>query len=99
MRYNSERLDINVLISGNGLLFKAIKISLGPLPYSRKMHALFRENRHLRVSSTANNQIRVSVAELKIRIKSYFLAFLVLFIYSFIFHTLVLLFQYFQTTL
>ena len=31
MRYNSEGLDIKVLISGNGLLFKAIKISLGIL--------------------------------------------------------------------
>ena len=27
MRYNSERLDIKVLSSGNGLLFKDIKIS------------------------------------------------------------------------
>ena len=49
MQYNSERLDIKVLISGNGLLFKAIKISLGLQLNSRKMHALFRENRHLRV--------------------------------------------------
>ena len=69
MRYNTEKLDIKVLISGNGLLFKAIKISLGLLPNSRKMHALFQENRHLRVTSTANNRIRVSVAEPKIRSK------------------------------
>ena len=55
MWYHSERLDVKVLISGNGLLFKAIKISLGLLPNSRKMHALFPENHHLRVSSTANN--------------------------------------------
>ena len=74
MRYNSERLDIKVLISGNVLLFKAIKISSGLPTNSRKMHALFRENRHLRVPSTANNRIRVSVAEPKIRSKSYFLA-------------------------
>ena len=73
MRYNSERLDIKVLISGNDLLFKGIK-SLGLLHNSRKMHALFRENRHLRVSSTANNRIRVSVAKSKIRSKSSFLA-------------------------
>ena len=31
MQYNSEKLDIKVLIRGNGLLFKAIKISLGLL--------------------------------------------------------------------
>ena len=74
MRYNSERLDIKVFIRGNGLLFKAIKISLGLLTNSRKMHALFRENRHLRVSRTANNRTRVSVAEPKIRRKSYCLA-------------------------
>ena len=29
MQYNSERLDIKVLISGNGLLFNVINISLG----------------------------------------------------------------------
>ena len=74
MRYNSERLDIKVLSSGNGLLFKVIKISLGLLIDSRKMHALFGENRHLGVSTTVNNRIRVSVAEPKIRSKSYCLA-------------------------
>jgi len=75
MRYNSESLDIKVLISGNSLLFKAIKISLGLLINSRKMHALFWENRHRGVSiKIANNQIRVSVAEPKIQSKSYCLA-------------------------
>ena len=74
MRYNSERLDIIVLSSGNSLLFKVIKISLGLLIDSRKMHALFRENRHLGISTTVNNRIRVSVAEPKIRSKSYCLA-------------------------
>ena len=74
MRYNSERLDIIVLSSGNSLLFKVIKISLGLLIDSRKMHALFRENRHLGVSTTVHNRIRVSVAEPKIRSKSYCLA-------------------------
>ena len=49
MRYNSERLDIKVVISGNGLLFKDIKISLGLLITLRKMHVVFRENRHLEV--------------------------------------------------
>ena len=71
MGYKSERLDNKVLISGNGLLFKAIKISLALLIHSRKMHALFRENRQLGVSTTANNRIRMSVAEPKIRSKSY----------------------------
>jgi len=65
MRYNSERLDITVLSSGNSLRFKVIKISLGLLIDSRKMHALFRENRHLGVSTIVNNGIRVSVAEPK----------------------------------
>ena len=31
MRYNSEALEIKIVISGNGLLFKDIKISLGLL--------------------------------------------------------------------
>ena len=65
MRYNSERLDIIVLSSGNRLRFKVIKISLGLLIDSRKMHALFRENRQLGVSTIVNNRIRVSVAEPK----------------------------------
>ena len=38
------------------------------------MHALFWENRHRGVSTIANNQIRVSVAEPKIQSKSYCLA-------------------------
>ena len=71
MGYKSERLDNKVLISGNGLLSKAIKISLVLLIHSRKMHALFRENRQLGVSTTANNRIRMSVAEPKIQSKSY----------------------------
>ena len=71
MGYKFERLDNKVLISGNGLPFKAIKISLAFLIHSRKMHALFRENRQLGVSTTANNRIRMSVAEPKIRSKSY----------------------------
>ena len=44
MRYNSEALEIKVVISGNGLLFKDIKISLGLLTSARKKHALCREN-------------------------------------------------------
>ena len=31
MRYNSEALEIKIVISGHGLLFKDIKISLGLL--------------------------------------------------------------------
>ena len=43
MRYNAKSLEINVVISGNVLLFKDIKISLGLLITAREMHALFRE--------------------------------------------------------
>ena len=67
MRYNCERLDFKVLISGNGLLCKDIKISLGLLIPVRKMHSLLRENRHLKVST--NNRIRVCVVEPKIEAK------------------------------
>jgi len=70
MRYNSELLEIKVVISGNVLLFKALKISLGLLITARKMHALFRGNRYLEVSTTTNNRIRVSADEPKIRSKS-----------------------------
>ena len=42
MRYNAKSLEINVVISGNVLLFKDIKISLGLLITAREMHALFR---------------------------------------------------------
>ena len=43
MRYNSEALEIKVVMSGNGLLFKDIKISPGLLTSARKKHALCRE--------------------------------------------------------
>ena len=36
MRYNSGALEIKVVISGNSLLFKDIKISLGLLNSARK---------------------------------------------------------------
>ena len=42
MRYNAESLEIEVVIGGNVLLFKDIKISLGLLITAWKMHALFR---------------------------------------------------------
>ena len=68
MRYNSESLEIYVVISGNCLLFQDIKISVGLLITAPKMHALFRENRYLKVSSTTtNNLIRVSAVEPKFR--------------------------------
>ena len=51
------------MISGNVLLFKDIKISLGLLITARKMPALFGENRCLKVSTTANNLIIVSAVE------------------------------------
>ena len=66
MRYNARSLEINVVISGNVLLFKDIKISLGLLITAREMHAVFRENRFLEVSTTANNRITVSAVEPKI---------------------------------
>ena len=41
------------MISANVLLFKDIKISLGPLLITaRKMFALYRENRYLKMSTT-----------------------------------------------
>lgn len=61
MGYNSERLGNKVVIRGNILLFKDIKIWL--LITARKMNALFRENHYLELSTTANNRIKVSVVE------------------------------------
>ena len=66
MRYNAKSLEINIVISGKVLLFKDIKISLGLLITARGMHALFRENPFLEVSTTANNRITVSAVEPKI---------------------------------
>ena len=70
MRYNAKSLEINVVISGNVLLFKTIKISLGLLISAPEMHALFRENHFLEVSTTANNRITASAVESKIPSKS-----------------------------
>ena len=58
MRYNSESLEITVVISGNGLLSKDIKISLGLLITVRKMHVLFRENHYLRNDRILKPKIR-----------------------------------------
>ena len=58
------------MISGNVLLFKDIKISLGLLITAHKMPALFGENRYLKVSTTTNNLIIVSAVEPKIPSKS-----------------------------
>ena len=66
MRYNAKSLEINVVISGNVLLFKDIKISLGLLITAREMHTLFWENHFLEVSTTANNRTTVSAVEPKI---------------------------------
>ena len=68
MRYNSESLEITLVISGNVLLFKDIKISLGLFITAREIPALFRENRSQEVSRTVNNLIRVS--ELKANLSS-----------------------------
>ena len=71
MRYNAKSLEINVVISGNVLLFKDTKISLGLLITAPEMHALFPENHFLEVSTTANNRgITVSTVEPKISSKS-----------------------------
>ena len=70
MRYNAKSLVIKVVISGNVLLFKDIKISLGLLISAREMHALFRENPFPEVSTTANNRITVFTVEPKIPSKS-----------------------------
>ena len=59
-----------MIMSGNALLFKNVKISLGLLITAWKMHALFRENRYLKVSTATNNLIRVSAIEPKIASKS-----------------------------
>ena len=48
-----------MVISGKVLLFNDIKISFGLLLTAREMHALFRENHYLEVSTTANNRITV----------------------------------------
>ena len=58
------------MISGNVVLFKDIKISLGLLITGRKMQALFRENRYLEGSKNANNVIRVSAVEPNIKSKT-----------------------------
>ena len=58
------------MMSGNVVLFKDIKISLGLLIIAWKMHALFRENRYLEGSKTANNLIRVSAVEPNIKSKT-----------------------------
>ena len=58
------------MISGNVVLFKDIKISLGLLITAWKMHALFQENRYLEGSKTRNNLIRVSAVEPNIKSKN-----------------------------
>ena len=52
MRYCSEALEIKFVISGNGLLFKDIKISLGLLTGARTKHALCQENHNLTCQQT-----------------------------------------------
>ena len=74
MRYNSELLEIYVVISGNVLLFRDINISLGLLNTARKMHAQLQENRYLEMSTTTKNLIGISAVEPKIPRKSLFLA-------------------------
>ena len=70
MRYSAKSLEINVMISGNVLLFKDIKISLGLLITALEMHALFWENHIFEVSTNTTNRITVSDVEPKIPSKS-----------------------------
>ena len=65
MRYNAKSLEIHVVISGKVLLFKDVKICLGLLITAREMHALFRENHFLKVSTTANNRMTVLLSNPK----------------------------------
>ena len=74
MRYNAKSLEINVVTRANSLLFKDINISFRLLITAREMHAQFRENHFLEVSTTANNEITVSAFEPKILSKSWCLA-------------------------
>ena len=66
MRYNSESLEIKDLRSGNNVLLKDIKISLGLLITARKKHAQFGGNRNFGLSTTANNRILTFVIETKL---------------------------------
>ena len=66
MRCNSESLEIWVVIGGTALLFKDIKISLGLLITARKMPALIRENRYLKVSTIANKYVLLAGWEVRI---------------------------------
>ena len=67
LTYNSESLENTVVISGNSLLSKDIKISLGLLITVRKMHVLFRENHYLckqsnsRIESLTQNSKQILV--------------------------------------
>ena len=58
------------MISGNVVLFKDIKISLGLLITAWKMHTPFQEIHYLEGSKTANNLIRVSAVEPNIKSKT-----------------------------
>ena len=58
MRYNSESLKITFVISGNSLLSKNVKISLGLLITVRKIHVLFRENHYLCKQSNSRFESR-----------------------------------------
>ena len=69
MRYNSESLEIYVVI-GRNVLFKDIKISLGLLVTARKLHVQFLENRYFERSTTTKSLIRVSAVEPKIKYKT-----------------------------
>ena len=58
MRYNSESLEIKVAISGNSLLSKDIKISLGLFNYSTKTTRSISENHYLCKQSNSRIESR-----------------------------------------
>ena len=64
MRYNAELPEIYVVISGNVLLFKDVKISLGLLIAARKMYA------RIRKIATSRCQQIVSAVEPNIKCRS-----------------------------
>ena len=67
MLYNSESLEIKLVISGNVLLFKNTKISSGLFITARKIPVLFRENRSQEVSTTVNNVIKSLLSNPKLK--------------------------------
>ena len=60
MRYKSKCLEIKVIVSGSGLLFKDMKICLGHLNTDTKQLTLFQGNHNMETSAIATNRITPS---------------------------------------